>query len=443
MSAALKQTGAWQPALSNALTTLPGNDSQWLAQYRAKALQQFVTLGFPTRKIEAWRYLATHAIANITPALSQNAVIEPERIAPWRLDDCDEIVFVDGRYHPALSTVGNNPDITIKSLAELLTGAPEQAEPLLSQIDSGQANDAFDALNQALLRDGAVLSIADNSVIERPLHLLFVATNRQQAITPLSNWIMAGKNSQCTVVETYIGNDEANNLTLSRTTIKAAANSQLTHYRCQRESRQAYHLAEIFVEQWRDSRFNSHLIALGGAIARVNMKVVLAEQGADCALNGLYLTKDKQASDHHIDIQHAVAHCHSDQLFKGVMDGQSRAVFNGRILVAKGAQKTQADLTNRNLLLSKLADINTKPELEIYADDVKCSHGATIGQLDEQALFYLQSRGVARDQAEHLLIYAFINDVVDRITLDSLRRQISSLIIGRLPGSELLREVAQ
>jgi len=441
VSTALRQTGDWQPELATALTTLPGNKLDWLAQRRAKALNQFVELGFPTRKTETWKYLATHAIAQITPALSQSAVVDSNQITQWRLDGCDEVVFVNGIFHAGLSSLPSDQNIAVKSLAELLVTAPEQAKELLAQIDQNKANDAFDALNQTLIRDGAVVTIADNGVIERPLHLLFVSTTTNNAITPVNNWISAGKNSQGTVIETYIGNDKANNLTLSRTTINAAENSQLNHYRCQRESKQAYHFAEMTVEQARSSRFSAHSIALGSAIARINMKIVLAGQGADCQLNGLYLTKDKQVSDHHIEMQHAVPHCRSDQLFKGVMDDQSRAIFNGRILVNKDAQKTEAYLTNRNLLLSKLADINTKPELEIYADDVKCSHGATIGQLDEHSLFYLQSRGISREQAEHLLIYAFINDVVDRITLDSLHEQIASLIIGRLPDSEFIREM--
>ncbi|MBL4851283.1 MAG: Fe-S cluster assembly protein SufD [Gammaproteobacteria bacterium] len=447
----LKQSLSWQTELVSMLDTLPGHDIDWLSQYRSNALDQFVKIGFPTRKTEAWKYVSTYAIAQITPqispALSQSNLVDSAQIAQWRLDDCDEIVFVDGMYHAGLSSIPNSSSITIKNLAELLANSPIEAKALLSQA-SDEANDApdtpdtFDALNQALLRDGVIITIADNSIIERPLHCLFVSTNTKQTITPINNWIFAGKNSQCSIVESYVGNDDTNNLTLSRTNIKLAANSELNHYRCQRESKLAYHLAELHVEQARDSRFNLYPIALGSAIARVNIQITLAEHNALCTVNGLYLTQDKQVSDCHIKMHHAVAHCTSNQLFKGVIDGASRAVFNGLILVDKDAQKTQADLSNRNLLLSKLADINTKPELEIYADDVKCSHGATIGQLDEQAIFYLQSRGVSREHARHLLMVAFINDVVDRISLDSLRKQIASLIIGRLPDSEFIREFA-
>jgi len=443
MNVALKQSVDWQTELAPALDTLPGHNIDWLSQYRSNALNQFAEIGFPTRKTEAWKYIATHAITQITPALSQNTVIDSKQIEPWRLDGCDEIVFVNGRYHAGLSSIPNNSNITIKSLAELLANSPDEAKTLLSQTNNNANNtpDTFDALNQALLRDGIIITIADNSIIERPLHCLFVSTSTKQTITPINNWVFSGKNSQCSIVETYIGSDDSNNLTLSRTNIKLAANSELTHYRCQRESKLAYHLAEMNVEQARDSRFNCYPLALGSAIARVNMQITLAEYNALCTVNGLYLTQDKQVSDCHIKMHHAVAHCTSNQLFKGVIDGASRAIFNGLILVDKDAQKTQADLTNRNLLLSKLADINTKPELEIYADDVKCSHGATIGQLDEQAIFYLQSRGVSREHAKHLLMVAFINNVVDRIGLDSLRKQISSLIIGRLPDSEFIREM--
>jgi len=440
MSAALNQTSDWHPQLATALDTLPGNNIGWLAQRRDKALNQFLELGFPTRKTEAWKYVATHSIAQITPVLSQNAIIDSAQIAQWRLDGCDELVFVDGIYHQSLSSVTDNAGLEIKNLAELLKNSPDETKALLSQLDH-KAHDAFDALNQALLRDGAVITIADDALIERPLHCLFVSTNTSKAITPINNWIFAGKNSQCSIVETYIGDDESNSLTSARTNIKLAANSELNHYRCQRESKQAYHLAELQVELARDSRYNAYPIALGGAIARVNMQITLAGQNAECTVNGLYLTKDKQVSDHHIKMHHAVPHCNSNQLFKGVMDGASRAIFNGLILVDKDAQKTQADLSNRNLLLSKLADINTKPELEIYADDVKCSHGATIGQLDEKSIFYLQSRGISREQAEHLLTYAFINDVVNRIKLASLRQKIASLIIGQLPDSEFISEL--
>ncbi|NOX27361.1 MAG: Fe-S cluster assembly protein SufD [Gammaproteobacteria bacterium] len=440
MNAALKQIDAWQTSLAPTLPTLPGNDIDWLAQRRSEALTQFSDIGFPTRKTEAWKYVATHAIAKTTPALSQSTIVDSTQIAQWRLDDCDEIVFVDGLYHEGLSHFTANANIDIKSLAESFEHSPDKIKALLSQ-DISDANDAFDALNQALLRDGAIVTIADGAVVERPLHLLFVSTNTDNSVTPINNWIFAGKNSQCNIVETYIGADTTNNLTLSRTTINVADNAELTHYRSQRESKQAFHLAELTVKQNRDSRYNAYPIALGSAIARVNVEIILAGKNANCTVNGLYLTKDKQVSDHHIKMYHAVPHCTSDQLFKGVMDDSSRAVFNGLILVDKDAQKTQADLSNRNLLVSKFADINTKPELEIYADDVKCSHGATIGQLNEQSIFYLQSRGVARDQAEHLLTYAFINDVINRIQLDALRKQIAALIIGRLPDSEFIREL--
>ena len=437
MSAVIKQTSDWHTDLAKAIASLPGEELTWLSSQRHDALEQFVAHGFPTRKTEAWKYTPSHAITQIPPLLSQTTAMDSKQIDQWRLEGCDEIVFINGFYHAGLSSLPENKEVQVHSLAELITNQPQRIEKLFT---NAKTSDAFDALNRALLRDGVVIDIANNAVIERPIHLLFI-TNNTAAISPLHNWIVAGENSQCTLVETYAGDHEASNLNLSHTCLRAHANSQVCYYRSQREAKQDFHVAEMRVEQERDSRVKLQSFALGGAIARLNLKIRLMEQGANCLLNGLYLTNDRQVSDHHIEVHHAVAQCHSDQLFKGVMDGQSKAVFNGRILVDKDAQKTAAYLSNRNLLISKLADVNTKPELEIYADDVKCSHGATIGQLDERSIFYLQSRGVSREHAERLLIYAFINDVVDRIELDALRKQIASLVIGRLPDSEFIREL--
>ena len=439
MSAVLKQSADWQADLSGELTTLPGASNQGLNTFRQARLDAFVELGFPSRKTEAWKYVSTYALTQCTAKLSSSKTIDSADLDQWRLDDTSaSLVFINGVFHSALSQLPNNDALSIESLAELIEDNADTATDL---FDSNDGNDAFDALNQALTRDGVVIRINDNAQLSQPLHCIYLSAGDEQSITPISNIIEVGKNAQCPIVESHVGNDDAAQLNLVRTNLKLDANSHVTYYRDQRESRASFHIAEMAVSQARDSHLRLHSIALGGAIARLNLRIKLAESGADCQLNGLYLSNDKQVTDHHVEMHHAVPHCHSDQLIKGVMDGQSKAVFNGRILVDIDAQKTEAYLTNRNLLLSKLADINTKPELEIYADDVKCSHGATIGQLDKKAIFYLQSRGVSREHAEHLLIYAFINDVINRIELESLRKQLSALIVGRLPDSEFIRGV--
>lgn len=433
MSALLKQPVDWQPAISRTLDGLAGRDVPWLARQRQAALAHFLASDFPNRKNEAWKYTNIHPIVSREPVLSQAVAVDSAGVEQWRLADCDELVFINGIYHGALSRCDSNNGVDISTIGQLISASDTRLQALYRRDDG--FDNAFDALNHALLRDGAVITLADHQRCQRPLHLLFISTDTT-AITPLTHYVIAGKNSQCTMVESYVSTKDANNLNLTRTNIRAGADSHISYYRCQRDAKHTHHLAEIAIEQAANSRIDALSLAVGGAITRVNIQVALMEAGAECALNGLYMTSDAQLIDHHVEVRHAVAHCRSNQLFKGVVDGRSRAVFNGRIVVDKQAQKSEAHLTNRNLLLSKQADINSKPELEIYADDVKCSHGATVGQLDEQSLFYLQSRGVTRELAQHLLIHAFINDIVERIQLSTLRQQISDQLLGQLPHGE-------
>jgi Fe-S cluster assembly protein SufD len=241
---------------------------------------------------------------------------------------------------------------------------------------------------------------------------------------------VAGENSQCTVVESYAGVPEQIYLTNAVTEVVLAENAVVDHYKVQRESVKAYHIATLQVQLGRTSNFSSHYIGFGGALVRNDANAVLGAEGGECTLNGLYRATDRQLTDNHTSIDHAMPHCNSHEIYKGILDGHARGVFNGKIFVRLDAQKTDAKQTNQTLLLSKDAQINTKPQLEIFADDVRCTHGATIGQLSDEALFYLRTRGIPEDQARSLLTYAFAGDIVSRIKVEAIRAQLDQILLA-------------
>jgi Fe-S cluster assembly protein SufD len=307
---------------------------------------------------------------------------------------------------------------------------------------------AFVALNTALMEDGAYVRIPRGVIVEEPIHLLFVgsAADGAPAVSHPRILIVAEENSQATVIETFVGvgdgvgrptpglPDGGVYFTNAVTEIVAAENAVLDHYRVQRESETAFHIATQWVQQARSSNFASHAISLGGALVRTDITAVLDGPGIESTLNGLYVVGGQQHVDTHTAIDHAQPHCNSHELYKGILDGRATAVFNGKIFVRQDAQKTDAKQTNQNLLLSRDAVIDTKPQLEIFADDVRCTHGATVGQLDADALFYLRSRGIDAAEARALLTYAFASDILGRIKVAPLRTALEELLFTRLPS---------
>jgi Fe-S cluster assembly protein SufD len=320
--------------------------------------------------------------------------------------------------------------VFLGSLARAVQDHPYQVVPHLAQL-ANQEGHPFTALNTAFLHDGAFLYFPRGRVVEEPIVLLFVAVSPAKAsFTSPRVLIVAEANSQARLVEDYVGLDQGVYFTNAVTELKAAEGAILDHYLLQRESPSGFHLGQIQARLERSSRLRAHSLNFGGQLVRNEIHVALAGEGSECSLNGLYLGRGQQLIDNHTRIDHARAHCTSHQLYKGILDGQARGVFCGRIHVHQDAQKTDARQTNQTLLLSNDALINTQPQLEIYADDVKCTHGATVGQLDTECLFYLRSRGLSETEARRLLVFAFANDIINRVEIEALRSRLEGDLLA-------------
>ncbi|KAB2956000.1 MAG: Fe-S cluster assembly protein SufD [Thermoanaerobaculia bacterium] len=358
-----------------------------------------------------------------------------------RLAGCHEVVFVDGRHVPELSSPGAAPEgVVVHALAR--AGESDWAS---FGAELGRRADVvtrpFAALSTALFEDGAVVEIAPGAAVEAPIHLVFWQSAQPvpSAVFPRV-LVLAGENARATVVESYRGAERGASLVCPVTELVAEAGAVIDHYKLQREALDAFHLALFHVEAGRGANVSSQTFSLGAAIARHDVQAVLAGEGAEVTLNGLYLVRGRQLADFHMRVDHTRPHTTSHELFKGVLDERSRGVFNGRIHVHPQAQKTDAKQTSRNLLLSNEALVNANPQLEIFADDVRCTHGSTVGQLDAQAVFYLRSRGIGLEAARSLLTYAFAADVIERTRVEPLRRELQEFLLGWIPHGEVVRE---
>jgi Fe-S cluster assembly protein SufD len=406
---------------------------------RRKAIDHFAAVGFPTLRDEEWRFTSVAPLTRIPFRLAESGPGVGEDLAEQinRLGPGYRAVFVNGHFAPQLSTGG-----LAGSLAEYLHRHPDRVERHLGTL-AGFDQSAFTALNTAFFGDGAFVSIPPGKEIAEPIHLVFVSTGRgEPAVAHPRNLIVAGRHSRATIVETYLGSPEDVYFTNAVTEIVLEEEAGIDHYKVQREGAQAFHVATQQVQQNRGSTLTSHLINLGGSLVRNDVNAVLAGQGCECTLNGLYLASGRQHVDNHTRIDHAKPHCASHELYKGILDGQAHGVFNGKIYVHQDAQKTDAKQTNKTLLLSEQAVINTKPQLEIFADDVKCTHGATVGQLDAEAVFYLRSRGIGQREARDLLTFAFANDILQRVRPEALRAELERALLAgrRLPESRVAEE---
>ncbi len=412
-----------------------------LASLCDEAFGCFDRLGFPTTRLEAWRF------TNVAPIAGTSFVAATGDTDYTRadLDALDlprlggpELVFVNGTFAPALSTTDGLPaGIRARSLATVLAHDRDDDAGVVAlrlghfaRIES----QAFTALNTAFLRDGAVVEVAPGVVADTPIHLLFVTRSSAEPVLSQPRvLVVAGANSQVRVVESHAGDGETPYLSNTVTEISVDDHAVVDHYTVVREAEAAFRVGSLHATLGRASNFSAHTVTLGGAIVRNEASVVFAGEGGDCTLNGLYLASGRQLVDNQTTIIHAQPHCDSHELYKGILDGRSRAVFNGKIIVQLDAQKTDAKQSNKTLLLSEDAQITTKPQLEIFADDVKCTHGATVGQLDQDALFYLRSRGLSRDQARQLLTHAFAADLLGHIKVEAIRSQLDALLLERLP----------
>jgi Fe-S cluster assembly protein SufD len=410
----------------------------WLRALRESAFDSFERLGFPTADHEDWRF------TNVAPIVQGGfravrapigSLVRTElQTLSLPVAECYELVFVDGHFAPDLSRPGaTSPGIDILPLEEAIRRDPDGTRAHLGRF-ADPSQECFTALNAAFLTCGAVVHIPKGRLVEGLIHLVFVST-RGSAGTACHprNLIVAGESCQATVLESYLGLGEAAYFTNAVTEIVAGENSVLEHYMVVRDTAKAVNVSTLRVQQARSSNFASHSVLLGGSLIRNNVHPVLDGEGCQSLLNGLYLVNGRQHMDNFMRVEHAKPHGDSRQFYKGIIDDEGHAVFSGRIIVHKDAQKTDAKQTNMNLLLSDKGQIDTKPQLEIYADDVKCTHGATIGQIDPDAVFYLRSRGLGTRAARGILIYAFANESLGRMRADGVRRSLESLLSARLP----------
>ncbi len=421
--------------------TLPGASLPWLREQRAEAFDRFMEQGFPTLKNEDWKYTDVRPIAmrRFAPATG-DAGLDPRALVPHAWSG-HQLVFVDGRYAPALSRAGRLPDgVRLLSLAAALAEESRLLESWIGRQMRAPRH-GFEALNTAFLQDGAVLRIGRGTAVEEPIHLLFLAGGMPESAVYWRNLIIAEAGSRATVIETYASLDGAAHLTNAVTEVTLEPNAAIEHYRLGHESDTAYHVGGTYARLARDSRYASHVVTLGARLARHELDAMLDAEGAECLLNGLYATRGQQHVDNHTRIEHRAPHGTSREWYKGVLDDRSRAVFGGRIVVHPQAQRTDAEQANHHLLLSRDAEADSRPQLEIYANDVKCAHGATTGHLDEDALFYLRSRGLDEARARGLLVYAFAADVLARMQLTPLRKELEQQLAGRLIAGEPVKEL--
>ena len=421
---------------------LPASQPESLRQQRRQAIERFSELGFPTLRQEEWRFTNVGPIARTPFSLDVTVdAVTAGSIERFSYEGTVQLTLVNGRFVPELSDLEDLPEgIVVCSMDEALAKHPEKVEPHLGRLASFEDH-PFVALNTAFYRDGIFIWMPRNQVVEQPINLVLVGSPSAEPIAFFPrNLIVGCESSQVTVVEQYVTVGEGAYLTAPVTEIVAEDNAVVDHYKLQRESTEAFHMATFQLQLGRDSNVSSHSISWGGGLVRNDVNAVLDGEGGEATLNGLYMVEGTQLVDNHMRVDHVAAHCDSHELYKGILEGKARAVFNGRIYVHHGAQKTDAKQTNRNLLMSPDALCNSNPQLEIFADDVKCTHGSTVGQLDETAIFYLRSRGIGEEAARSLLTYAFAADIVERIKVGAVRQDLEEFLFRRLPKGDIVRQ---
>ncbi len=414
-----------------------GEKSSSFHKARKEAIDKFAETDFPNTHQEDWRFTDispilkhtfSHADRNTAPAPARN------EISRFLFDGMEShlVVFVNGFYSEGLSALHSLPEgVVIGSLAEVLKKGNETSrEHILSSASAG--DNAFTALNLAFASDGAYVYLPDGAEVEKPVHLLFISGGEGEYFSHPRNVIIAGRNSRVRVIEHYVSLNGNTYFTNAVTEIRAGENSSVGTVKIQSDGIDAYHISttEAFLD--RNADYLSHGLSFGANIYRHSLNVALNGEGSNATLEGLYLLSGNQLSDTHSMIDHVSPHCTSQEHYKGILDGHSHGVFNGKIMVRKDAQQTNSYQENRNIILSNEAKVDTKPQLEIFADDVKCSHGATVGQLNNESMFYLRSRGISEEQAKLMLIYAFASDVLKDIKEEAIRDRLEKVLSERL-----------
>ena len=412
--------------------------SAWLRSLREEGIAQLARQGFPTQALEDWKYTNVAPVREqaFVPVHTVHEASMEQAVARHALPgNGPRLVFVDGRFVRELSRWDGAPEgLVVRGLRDALQEGevPEGAVGARARADAS----AFTALNAALLEEGAWVSVAPGTVCAEPVQLLFLSRGvASLALASPRVVVRAGERSELTLVESYVGSQPGASFTNAVTEVTVEAGARVTHLKLQAESDESVHIGALHVLLGRDSVFASHVLSLGGAVARSEVHTLFGAEGGEATLNGLYVGRGTQHLDHWTNLDHAHPRCTSRELYKGVLDERSRGTFHGKVMVRADAQKTDARQANRNLLLAETASAEARPQLEILADDVKCAHGTTVGRLDEQALFYLRSRGIPRDEAERLLTFAFAQEVVAALPVAPLRAQVEEWLGRRLPGA--------
>jgi Fe-S cluster assembly protein SufD len=426
--------GHWESAYASRTSI---GEPNWLTPMRAEAMAAFNALGFPTSALEDWHYTSLSSIAAIPYAVGGKAsVTSVADLAPYMINaDWPTLVFLNGTYSPSLSSLDAMPaGIRVMDLATAWREAPAVLEAHLGRI--AVSEHALTSLNMGLMQAGALVIVDANVESDTPLHIMHVAdAGADGAATFPRTLIVAERFAKATVLESFIGLADVAYFTNHVSEVRVAENATITHTKIQREADRSAHVSTTEVHQARDSHYVNFSMAMGAKLSRTNVYTVLDGENCGATLNGLYLGKGAQHTDHQTRIEHAQPNCFSRELYKGVLDDSSRAVFNGKVYVHAIAQKTDGKQSNHTLLLSPDARIDTKPQLEIFADDVRCTHGATVGRMDEAGLFYMKSRGVPAETARKLLTYAFAADVLETIENDTVKQALEQLTLDRYAGS--------
>ncbi len=411
--------------------------ADWLSALRRESIASFQKLGFPTVRDEEWKYTDITPAANLAtlPVFKSElngAATQISQNLPFGEILGHRLTFVNGHFAPELSRLKNLPEgAFVSNLATELANQNEVLQEHFGKTIDAQ-NETFAALNTAFAQDGAFIKIGSNLELETPIHLLFLAHGEGIGVSHPRNLFLIGDNSSATIIETFASTGDTVNFTNAITEIVAGRGARVEHIKVQSESEKAFHIGSMQISAARDSNVRSHCVNFGGRLVRNNATAVMGDENCEVTLNGLVVGKDNQHIDNHTSMDHAMPHCQSHENYVHVLDDHSNGVFNGKIFVRLDAQKTDAKQSNRTLLLSRDAQINAKPQLEIFADDVKCTHGATIGQLDDAALFYLRARGIPEKQSRAILIRAFANASLDGLPVEDLREKLEGILATRL-----------
>ncbi|WP_445366374.1 Fe-S cluster assembly protein SufD [Methylomonas sp. BW4-1] len=419
------------PALA---ASLPGLDLPWLQGFRQQGLQTFAVSGFPGNREEEWRYTNLSALNKTVFAPSASQLVDEDWLNQYRLEDAASVVLVNGQFSASLSRLQDlSGQVSVSSVKQALQDNPAWLESRLGQAVSSAEHNLV-AFNNAWFTDGVLIEVAAKQQLDRPLQILHVVTQTDALAAP-RNLLVINEQAEAEIIETYVGSVDSY-FTASVNECLLGNNAGLTLYKVQLETEKAQHFGGTYVKQARDSRFNHHNFALGSGLARSDIHSDL-DTAAECSLNGLFVAGKRQHIDNHTRIKHLKPHGISREFYKGVLDNKARGVFQGRVIVAEDAQRTDSEMNNRNLLLSADAEVDTKPQLEIYADDVKCSHGVTVGQLEEKSVFYLQSRGLDEEAARNILTFAFANEMVDKVDNAELKALLLEQLLVRFPAISL------